>query len=58
MDLSPCPQRGLVKNPQIGNVIIGNNVEIGANSCGSRKFSSTVLEMVVKRQFSSNRSQQ
>jgi hypothetical protein len=28
----PCPERGLVKIPQIGNVI-GNNVEIGANSC-------------------------
>ena len=40
----PCPQRGLVKIPQIGNVIIGNNVEIGANSCVDRgKFSSTVL---------------
>jgi UDP-3-O-[3-hydroxymyristoyl] glucosamine N-acyltransferase len=40
----PCPERGLVKIPQIGNVIIGNNVEIGANSCVDRgKFSSTVL---------------
>lgn len=40
----PCPQRGLVKIPQIGNVIIGNGVEIGANSCVDRgKFSSTVL---------------
>lgn len=40
----PCPQQGLVKIPQIGNVIIGNNVEIGANSCIDRgKFSSTVL---------------
>jgi UDP-3-O-[3-hydroxymyristoyl] glucosamine N-acyltransferase len=40
----PCPQRGLVKIPQIGNVIIGNSVEIGANSCVDRgKFSSTVL---------------
>ena len=40
----PDPQRGLVKIPQIGNVIIGNNVEIGANSCVDRgKFSSTVL---------------
>lgn len=40
----PDPQRGLVKIPQIGNVIIGNNVEIGANSCIDRgKFSSTVL---------------
>jgi UDP-3-O-[3-hydroxymyristoyl] glucosamine N-acyltransferase len=35
--------RGLVKIPQIGNVIIGNG-EIGANSCVDRgKFSSTVL---------------
>lgn len=40
----PCPERGLVKIPQIGNVIIGNNVEIGANSSVDRgKFSSTVL---------------
>jgi len=40
----PCAQRGLVKIPQIGNVIIGNGVEIGANSCVDRgKFSSTVL---------------
>ena len=35
---------GLVKIPQIGNVIIGNAVEIGANSCVDRgKFSSTVI---------------
>lgn len=40
----PCPEKGLVKIPQIGNVIIGNHVEIGANSCIDRgKFSSTVL---------------
>lgn len=40
----PCPERGLVKIPQIGNVVIGNGVEIGANSCVDRgKFSSTVL---------------
>ncbi|WP_310556742.1 UDP-3-O-(3-hydroxymyristoyl)glucosamine N-acyltransferase [Flavobacterium sp.] len=40
----PDPDRGLVKIPQIGNVVIGNNVEIGANSCVDRgKFSSTVL---------------
>jgi UDP-3-O-[3-hydroxymyristoyl] glucosamine N-acyltransferase len=40
----PCSEKGLVKIPQIGNVIIGNNVEIGANSCVDRgKFSSTVL---------------
>ena len=40
----PCTEKGLVKIPQIGNVIIGNNVEIGANSCVDRgKFSSTVL---------------
>lgn len=40
----PCPEKGLVKIPQIGNVIIGHNVEIGANSCVDRgKFSSTVL---------------
>ena len=40
----PDPVRGLVKIPQIGNVVIGNNVEIGANSCVDRgKFSSTIL---------------
>jgi UDP-3-O-[3-hydroxymyristoyl] glucosamine N-acyltransferase len=40
----PDPQRGLVKIPQIGNVVIGNNVEIGANSCVDRgKFSSTIV---------------
>ena len=36
--------RGLIKIPQIGNVIIGNGVEIGANSCVDRgKFSSTII---------------
>ena len=36
--------RGLVKIPQIGNVVIGNAVEIGANSTVDRgKFSSTVI---------------
>ncbi len=36
--------RGLVKIPQIGNVVIGHQVEIGANSCVDRgKFSSTVI---------------
>ncbi|MDX1363917.1 MAG: UDP-3-O-(3-hydroxymyristoyl)glucosamine N-acyltransferase [Arenibacter latericius] len=36
--------RGLVKIPQIGNVIIGDHVEIGANSCVDRgKFSSTIV---------------
>ncbi len=36
--------RGLVKIPQIGNVIIGNGVEIGSNSCVDRgKFSSTTI---------------
>jgi len=40
----PCPERGLAKIPQIGNVIIGNHVEIGANSSIDRgKFSSTVI---------------
>lgn len=40
----PDPEKGLVKIPQIGNVIIGNKVEIGANTCVDRgKFSSTVL---------------
>ena len=41
---SPCAQRGLVKIPQIGNVLIGNGVEIGANACVDRgKFSSTII---------------
>jgi UDP-3-O-[3-hydroxymyristoyl] glucosamine N-acyltransferase len=36
--------RGLVKVPQIGNVIIGDYVEIGANSCVDRaKFSATII---------------
>jgi len=36
--------RGLVKIPQIGNVVIGHGVEIGANSCVDRgKFSSTIV---------------
>ncbi|WP_298496911.1 UDP-3-O-(3-hydroxymyristoyl)glucosamine N-acyltransferase [uncultured Algibacter sp.] len=36
--------RGLTKIPQIGNVIIGHHVEIGANSCVDRaKFSSTII---------------
>lgn len=40
----PDPERGLVKIPQIGNVILGNHVEIGANSCVDRgKFSSTII---------------
>ena len=35
---------GLVKTPHIGNVIIGNNVEIGANSSVDRaKFSDTII---------------
>jgi len=40
----PCAERGLVKIPQIGNVILGDGVEIGAGSCVDRgKFSSTTL---------------
>jgi UDP-3-O-[3-hydroxymyristoyl] glucosamine N-acyltransferase len=40
----PCPERGLAKIPQIGNVVLGNWVEIGAGSCVDRgKFSSTIL---------------
>lgn len=40
----PHPTLGLVKIPQIGNVILGNGVEIGAGSCVDRgKFSSTIL---------------
>lgn len=36
--------RGLAKIPQIGNVVIGNEVEIGANSCVDRgKFSATIV---------------
>jgi UDP-3-O-[3-hydroxymyristoyl] glucosamine N-acyltransferase len=41
----PAPNgKGLIKIPHIGNVIIGNGVEIGANSCVDRgKFSSTIV---------------
>jgi UDP-3-O-[3-hydroxymyristoyl] glucosamine N-acyltransferase len=41
----PCPDgKGLIKIPHIGNVVIGNGVEIGSNSCVDRgKFSSTVI---------------
>ena len=41
----PSPDgKGLLKIPHIGNVVIGNGVEIGANSCIDRgKFSSTVV---------------
>jgi len=40
----PCAEKGLAKIPQIGNVVIGNAVEIGANSCVDRgKFSSTII---------------
>ena len=40
----PCPERGLAKIIHIGNVIIGNWVEIGANTCVDRaKFSSTII---------------
>jgi UDP-3-O-[3-hydroxymyristoyl] glucosamine N-acyltransferase len=40
----PSAEKGLVKIPQIGNVIIGNQVEIGANSCVDRgKFSATII---------------
>ena len=36
--------RGLVKIKHIGNVVIGNAVEVGSNSCIDRgKFSSTIL---------------
>jgi UDP-3-O-[3-hydroxymyristoyl] glucosamine N-acyltransferase len=36
--------RGLVKITHIGNVVIGNHVEIGANTCIDRaKFSSTII---------------
>lgn len=36
--------KGLVKIPHIGNVVIGNGVEIGAGSCVDRgKFSSTII---------------
>jgi UDP-3-O-[3-hydroxymyristoyl] glucosamine N-acyltransferase len=41
--------KGLVKVPHIGNIIIGNQVEIGANSCVDRaKFSSTIIGDVCK----------
>lgn len=42
---TPHPEgMGLLKIPQIGNVVLGNYVEIGSGSCVDRgKFSSTVL---------------
>ncbi len=41
---TPDPKFGLVKIPQIGNVVLGNYVEVGANSSIDRgKFSSTIL---------------
>jgi UDP-3-O-[3-hydroxymyristoyl] glucosamine N-acyltransferase len=41
----PSPdKRSLVKIPHIGNVVIGDHVEIGANSCVDRaKFGSTIV---------------
>ena len=41
----PSPDgNGLIKIKHIGNVIIGNNVEIGANSCVDKaKFNSTIV---------------
>ena len=41
----PAPDgRGLMKIPHIGNVVIGNGVEIGASSCVDRgKFSATIV---------------
>jgi UDP-3-O-[3-hydroxymyristoyl] glucosamine N-acyltransferase len=41
----PSPDgKGLIKIQHIGNVIIGNGVEIGANSCVDRgKFSATIV---------------
>lgn len=41
----PSPDgKGLIKIPHIGNVVIGNGVEIGAGSCVDRgKFSSTII---------------
>ncbi|WP_271406079.1 UDP-3-O-(3-hydroxymyristoyl)glucosamine N-acyltransferase [Tenacibaculum soleae] len=37
-------EQGLTKIPHIGNVVIGNQVEVGANSCIDRgKFSATIL---------------
>jgi UDP-3-O-[3-hydroxymyristoyl] glucosamine N-acyltransferase len=41
---TPCPKQGLIKVTHIGNVVIGNWVEIGANSCVDRaKFNSTMI---------------
>lgn len=40
----PCPEKGLSKITHIGNVIIGNYVEIGANSCVDKgKFGATII---------------
>jgi UDP-3-O-[3-hydroxymyristoyl] glucosamine N-acyltransferase len=47
---SPAPDgRGLIKVPHIGNVVIHDHVEIGANSCIDRaKFGSTIIGMGTK----------
>lgn len=40
----PDPARGLVKIPHIGDVVLGDAVEVGANSCIDRgKFGSTTV---------------
>lgn len=40
----PDPKRGVAKIPHLGNVVIGDDVEIGANSCVDRaKFGSTTV---------------
>lgn len=41
----PAPDgSGLIKIPHLGNVVIGNQVEIGANSCVDKaKFNSTII---------------
>ena len=46
---APNAEGGFDKIPQLGNVIIGNNVEIGANSCIDRaKTDSTIIGNGVK----------
>ena len=47
--IAPKPQGGWLKIPQIGTVIIGDDVEIGANTCVDRgALNDTVIEEGVK----------
>lgn len=46
---SQCPQAGFDKIPQLGNVVVEDDVEIGANTCIDRaKTDSTIIRRGVK----------